>query len=440
MSPAARAVYEDIKTRVEDAEPKFLHDFGGLTPIERASVTKAAELMKGLAEAEAAENAEDQAHSKGVSPRHRQLWLGSVLISIACVLAVIGISASVYTAPTKPDPADTVMTEPGAVKRYLGAHIPASARGAEPPVFIPTGLDIGAIEFSGPYTLEVSGRIWQRYANDLPNGITKGVLLPEAKEQPTFKEVYRKQLSNEEVTEWAFHVTVREQFDYSKYPFGRHQIKLRMRHPDSERNVYLTPDLKAYASTDPTAVPGLDPDVVLENWHIQQAFFSYRTHRDDIDLGSPGYAMSELRPDLYYSIAIKRNLVTPFISRTIVPIVILIQLFIVVTVLTKKHERLEDFGVLPGTVVFTGAAFFFAVVIGHNALREEVKAPGLSYIECLYIVTYCAIIGVALNAVLLVGRPNLRLFRNYDNIWVKVLYWPAIWLTLLVVTVLTFYV
>jgi hypothetical protein len=159
MSPAARAAYEDIKARVEEAEPKSLHDFGGLTAIERASVTKAAELMKGLAEAEAAENAEDQAHSKGVSRRQRQLWLGSVLISIACVLAVIGISISVYTAPTRPDPADMVMTDPGAVRGYLGAHVPASARGAKPPVFIPTGLDIGSVEFSGPYTLEVAGRI-----------------------------------------------------------------------------------------------------------------------------------------------------------------------------------------------------------------------------------------------------------------------------------------
>jgi hypothetical protein len=162
MSPAARAVYEGIQTRVVDAEPKFLHDFGALTAIERSSVTKAVELLKGLAEAEAAENAEDQAHSKGVSRRHRQLWLGSVLISIACVLAVISISISVYTAPTKPDPADTVMTDPGAVRDYLGAHVPASAQGAEPPVFIPTGLYIESVEFSGPYTVEVSGQIWQR--------------------------------------------------------------------------------------------------------------------------------------------------------------------------------------------------------------------------------------------------------------------------------------
>jgi len=41
--------------------------------------------------------------------------------------------------------------------------------------------------------------------------------------------------------------------------------------------------------------------------------------------------------------------------------------------------------------------------------------------------------------VLLLARPNLKPFRNYDNLWAKVLYWPVIWLTLLVVTILTFY-
>jgi hypothetical protein len=42
------------------------------------------------------------------------------------------------------------------------------------------------------------------------------------------------------------------------------------------------------------------------------------------------------------------------------------------------------------------------------------------------------------NSVLLVARPNLRLFRDYDNLWVRVLYWPVIWFTLLVVMLLTF--
>ena len=439
MSPAARAVYEDTKRRNEAGEPKFPEDFDALTPIERTRVTKAGELLKGLAEAEAAEDAGDQERSKGDSRRHRQLWIASVLISLACLVAVVGISVSVRTAPTTPDPAVVTTQDQDEVTRYLAAHVPAPVRGAEPPVFIPTGLYIQSVEIHETLHLGISGQIWQRYANDLSKDITKGVFLPDVEEQPTLKEVYRERLGDEEVTAWNFHASLREQFNYSRYPLGRHQIKLRMWHPDYARNVYLTPDFGAYASTDRAAMPGVDPDLVLENWDIQQAFFSYRTHRYNTDFGSSDYVTNQLHPELYYSIAVKRNLVTPFISRTIVPLVILVQLFIVVTELSKDREHLEHFGVRPGTVVFTGAAFFFAVVVGHNSLRDEVKAPGFIYIESLYIVTYFVILGVALNSVLLLARSNLKPFRNYDNLWAKVSYWPVIWLTLLVVTILTFY-
>ena len=144
-----------------------------LLRIERTRVTKAGELLKGLAEAEAAEDAGDQERSKGDSRRHRQLWIASVLISLACLVAVVGISVSVRTAPTTPDPADTVVTTQDEVTRYLAAHVPAPVRGAEPPVFIPTGLYIQSVEFTGPYTLEVSGQIWQRYANDLSKDINQ---------------------------------------------------------------------------------------------------------------------------------------------------------------------------------------------------------------------------------------------------------------------------
>jgi hypothetical protein len=434
LSPAAREVFDDIKRRNGDAESTSGDDFDGLTPIERASAAKAAELLKELAEAETTED-----HKRSIRVSRWCLWIVSVLVSLASVTAVGAILASVRTAPTTPDPADTVVTTADEVTRYLGTHVPAPARGAESPVFIPTGLYIESVEFSGPYTLEVSGQIWQRYADDLPEDIGKGVFLPEAKEQPTLKEVYRERSGDEELIGWTFHATLREQFNYTKYPMGRHQIKLRMRHPDYKRNVYLAPDLAAYASVDPAAVPGVDPHIVLENWDIQQAFFSYRTHRYNTDFGSSGYVTDQLHPELYYSIAVKRHLVSPFISRAIVPIVILVQLYAVVTLLSRNNQRLENFGVRPGAVVFTGSALFFAVIVGHNSLRDEVQAPGFIYIESLYIITYIMILVVAFNSVVLVARPNLRPFRNYDNLWARVLYWPVIWLTLLVVTFLTFY-
>jgi hypothetical protein len=133
-----------------------------------------------------------------------------------------------------------------------------------PAVFIPTGLYIESIQFKGPYTVQVSGYVWQRYANDLPKGIDEGFVMPEAQYARFFK-VYQAQQGNEKLIGWSFFATLREQFDYKEYPLDRQQIRIELWHKDFERNVYLAPDFGGYTSLDPAALPALDKDVVLED-------------------------------------------------------------------------------------------------------------------------------------------------------------------------------
>jgi hypothetical protein len=439
LTPAARAVFEDIQRTDEDAEPEFPEGFGALTSPERTSVIEAAKLLEELAEAEAAEgDADEQKLSEGVLRLRRRLWIVSALISLACLIVLGGMWVGAYTAPPTPDPADTVVTTPDEVTSYLDAYVPAPELGGEPPVFIPTGLYIESVEFKGPYDVLVTGYIWQRYADDLPQDLDKGFVMPEAQYIRT-NQVYRAQQGNEELIGWAFQATLREQFDYHRYPLGRPQLWIQLWHTDFERNVYLAPDLKAYTSLDPAALPGVDPDLVLENWDIEQSFFSYRANHYNANFGIQDYVADQLQPELYYSISIKRHLLSALISRLIVPIVILIQLFVIVMVIGRNQERLEKFGVRPGAVIFTCAAFFFAVLFAQNSLRAELQAYGFVYLESLYILTYFAILAVAINSVLLVARPDLRLFRDHDNMWAEVLYWPTILLTMVVITFLTFY-
>jgi glutathione S-transferase len=157
MTPAARAVFEDIRRMDEDAQSELPEGFDALTPPERTSVIEAAKLLEKLAEAEAAEDADDQKLSVGVSRLRRRLWIVSALISIACLIVLGGMWVDAYTAPSTPDPADTVVTTPEEVTGYLDAYVPAPEPGDEPPVFIPTGLYIESVEFRGPYDVLVSG-------------------------------------------------------------------------------------------------------------------------------------------------------------------------------------------------------------------------------------------------------------------------------------------
>jgi hypothetical protein len=437
LTPAARAVFEDIKRMDEDAGSELPEGFDALTPPERTDVIGAAKLLDELAEAEKAEEAEDLRRSEDISRLRRPLRIVSALISLAFLIALCVMWVSVYTAPPAPDPADTVVTTPDEVTRYLEAYVSASKSGDEPPVFIPTGLYIQSVEFKGPYDVAVSGYIWQRYANDLPQDLDKGFVMPEA-EDVNFSEVYRTKQGDEELIGWAFQAMLREQFDYQRYPLGRNQIWIQLWHKDFERNVSLAPDLEAYTSLAPATLPGVDPDLVLENWDIQQSFFSYRAHRYNANFGIKGYVADQMKPELYYNISMKRHLLSALVSRMIVPIVILIQLFVIVVVIGRDSKRLELFGVRPGAVIFTCAAFFFAVLVAQNSLRAELQATGFVYLESLYLLTYFVILAVAINSVLLVAQPNLRLFREYDNIWAEVFYWPAILLTMCVITFLTF--
>jgi hypothetical protein len=438
LTPAARAVFEDIKRMDEDSGYELPEDFDALTLSERTSVIGAAKLLDELAEAEDAEGADDLKRSEDISRLRRRLRIVSALISLALLIVLCGIWVGVYTAPPTPDPADTVVTTPGEVKRYLEAYVPDPEPGDEPPVFIPTGLYIESVEFKGPYDVLVSGYIWQRYANDLPQDLDKGFVMPEA-QSVSSSEAYRARQGNEELIGWSFQATLREQFDYQRYPLGRHQIWLQLWHKDFERNVYLAPDLEAYTSLAPATLPGLDSDLVLENWDILQSFFSYRANRYNANFGIQGLRRDQLQPELYYNISIKRHLLSALISRLTVPIVILIQLFVIVIVIGRDSKRLELFGVRPGAVIFTCAAFFFAVLVSQNALRSELEATGIVYLESLYLLTYFVILAVAINSVLLVAQPNLRLFRDHDNIWAEVSYWPTILLTMCVITFLTFY-
>jgi hypothetical protein len=367
----------------------------------------------------------------------RWLWISSWIVSATCLLVLLAVWYRIYTAPPAPYPGETVVTSDDQVDGFLRAHVSRPSSGEEAPIYIPTGLFIQSARFEGPYTVQVAGYIWQRYADELPRDLERGVVLPEA-ETTTFHEVYHAHQAHEDLVGWSFRATLREQFNYDHYPLDRQHLWLRMWHIAFERNAYLRPDLAAFPSPDPATLPGLDRSMVLENWQLQESYFSYRLNRYSSNFGIQGYVATEPQPELYFNIALRRSLLRPLIARLLAPLVILVQLFVLVMVIGSDRERLELFDVKPGAVIFTCAAFFFGVLLAQNALREEVQSYGLVYLESVHILAYFVILGVALNSVLLVARPNAPIFRDYDNLWAEVVYWPAILVSLAVVTLVIF--
>lgn len=366
--------------------------------------------------------------------RARWLFLGAAAVSLVCLAVIIYIWYRVYNAPPTVFPGETLMANRDDIKRFLDATVPPINVG-EGPYYIPTGIAVQSLEFKGPYTIQVAGYIWQRYADNLPE-LDKGIVFPEA-DTTTMTKVYETKQGNETLIGWNFKTTLREYFDYAKYPLDRQHIWIRLWHVDFERNVYLEPDADGYTSIEPSTSPGIDPGVVLENWQIERSYFSYRLNRYNANFGIQGYDSQQPQPEMYFNISIKRLILSPLVARGLAPLIILLQLFVIIMVIAKDSKLLEQFGVRPGAVIFTCAAFFFAILLAQNALRDEIKWFGIVYLETLHVLTYFVIVAVALNSVALVAFPQLDLFRR-ENLWVKVFYWPTIMVVLLVITLTIF--
>jgi hypothetical protein len=358
-----------------------------------------------------------------------RLYIASAGLALIAVIAIAYVWFRVYNAPPSRYPGETVLLTEEQVLRYMDEHT-ATTEG-DPPIYIPTGVVIQTIEFKGPYTVQVAGYVWQKYADGLPP-LDYGVVFPEA-DTTTFTKVYETQQEDGTLVGWNFKTTLRQQFDYANYPLDRQLLWLRMWHPDFEKNVYLIPDVHSYTSLVPATAPGLDRGLVLENWQINSSYFSFRLNQYNTTFGIDGYAAGEPQPELYFNIPLKRLILSPLVARGIAPLVILLQLFVIVMVIGSDSKRLEQFGVRPGAVIFTCAAFFFAVLIAENALRDDLKWYGIVYLEYLHILTYFVILAVAANSVALVAFPSLGLFKQ-DNLWVEVFYWPGILFILFVIT------
>lgn len=364
----------------------------------------------------------------------RALAVVSAVVALVCLAVIAVIWVAAYTAPPPLFPGEIPLLTPAQAQSVLDTNV---TTGGAPRYDIPTGILVQSVEFKGPYTLQTSGFVWQRYADSLPQDLERGVVLPEA-ESVTFNKVYETHQDNETLVGWWFKATMRQEFDYSRYPLDRQKIWFQMWHPDFERDVYLTPDFAGYSSLVPASLPGVDQDFVVENWLTESSYFSYRLNRYNANFGINGYDPEQKTPELYFNINLKRGLLSPLISRLLVPLVILLQLFVIVLVIGSDNKRLEQFGVRPGAIIFTCAAFFFAVLVAQNSLRDELKSYGVVYLESVYLLTYLVILGVAINSVLLVAKPDAALFRDNDNMWVEVAYWPLLLVLLLAITLLTF--
>lgn len=333
----------------------------------------------------------------------------------------------------------TVILDQSDLDAFKMNNIRTALRNRQPlPIYIPTGVFVQSIEFTSANNVILTGYVWQKYKNHVPDDLSRGFVLPEA-ESANIVESYRRNEKDGEIIGWYFHVTLRQDFDYTQYPFDQQTVWMRLWHKDFDKNVVLLPALDSYDLIHPERLPGIEEDFVLPGWKVSSSFFNYRFNSYNTDFGIPRYVGQNKFPELYFQIGVKRRFLNPFISNLTPIIVVLLMLFAVLITSSKESGKIELLGFNASTILASSSALFFVVLISHIDLRSSLSANEIFYMEYFYVVTYGAILAIAINSILFSWGINISFVQYRDNLLPKLFYWPVITLTMLVVTLIKFY-
>jgi hypothetical protein len=344
----------------------------------------------------------------------RSLWQASSTAALLC-LAVIVVVLMLTTSLRFQD--GVAMSSRTSVNRYIEDYM--NRQGVtDAPMQIPTGVLIQTLDFPDATSVIVNGYIWQRYDSGLPSDLTQGFRLAQQfGDQYILEETQRIQQGTDTLIVWYFGMMLKQSFNPAQFPFDSRNIAIHIVPLDVQYRVVLTPDLDSYDLINPLLLPGVDQALTINNWQVESSLFSYQANP-----GSSGrpllFAFLD-QPGLFYTINVRRNFVGPLIAYALPGVVAAGLMFAFLTSDPKVGDQEE----IIATLGFM-AALFFVITVAHTALRDSIAAVGITYMEYLYILLYLAIILAAVNAFLVVRRPDIRFFQFRNNLIPKLLFWP----------------
>jgi hypothetical protein len=372
--------------------------------------------------------------------RKRGLWATSLVFTFLCMGGACYIWYIVFTAPLNPDGDDIFLTDGMTLHKALSDY-EASAKKAhgKPLVYVPTGIYLETLEFDGSNNLKAMGYIWQKYARGLDSTIAREFTFPEASSL-SMKEVSRTDNEGIEVIRWKFEATIREQFDYSKYPFDRPDIWLWIKHGDLDNRVVLTPDFSAYKVLSPQYGPGLpEKGLVLPGYTLMGTYFDYQKTIATTDFGVKGRSGSETFPELYYHVLARRNILNPFVSKVFPLLIMLSMLFVVKLKFSNSKEEKEIFGISGIGILGTVISFFFSTMLSQSNLRSEVNVERITFMENFHLITYFMLFLMAVTTFFFIGSKKPSILEYEDCLVSKILYWPIVTGLVLAATIVYYY-
>jgi hypothetical protein len=370
------------------------------------------------------------------------LWIISAILSSIAILIIANrwsISNTEKEVHDKKGSAVTIVHNQNELDAYFNTWQGRNQNKPNLAHKIPTGFFIQSIAFQSPNEVNITGIIWQRIPFSFPDSIPMGFDFPEQVNSGStvIKELYNYDQTDSKLKGWYFDTTVRQVFDYTKYPFDYITAWLRVWPSDfnSDADILFVPDFKSYDLAQP--IYGLDSDIVYGEWNITETFFSYHENKYNTNFGYTEYPVDDTYNEFYINLGLKRDIVDAIILNLIPLFVVALLLFAQMMTVTNNKDLNTKFGFNTSGAIATCSALFFIVLLAHIQVRQQFLDSPLVYIEYFYLIMYILILLCALNFyVFSVGTENgsnLILYR--DNLIPKVVFWPLLLWMIAVATV-----
>lgn len=370
-------------------------------------------------------------------------WITSIGVSVALFLSLLMMW---FHEDRNYLPNIAQIDSPEKLDRFL-QHLDIDQKpyAAETAIYVPTGVFVDSVKFLNATDVQVCGYVWQQYTDGVHDGLERGFVLPEIVDSAgtaTREIAYRRREGNREVIGWYVEATLRQTFDYARYPLDHKTAWMRIVHRDFDRNVILTPDFSAYTgSTRPGAVFGVSKTIELGGWRLEETYFDYELSDYDTNFGIRHYIGQTGFPELRFNLVLKRDFMNAFVINLVPLLVVSALLFSVLMLTTANSEKAERFGFNTSTVFGTGSALFFVVMLAHIQLREQFGGVGIVYLEYFYLLMYVLILVISVDSYLF-SQFSDRLDSDSwaaENLTPKLLYWPFLLLACIGLTVIGLY-
>lgn len=363
----------------------------------------------------------------------RKVWLisGLLTLGLAGLLLRLWIDLNHFEG----DP--TQLPDQASVDAFLGELDSA------PDYRVKTGIFIKSFSFLGASDVQVTGYIWQHYVEGEHDKIRPaegeiGFLLPEAVDTANglIEEAYRLPQQDGVLIGWYFEQTLRQSFDYTRYPFDHKTVWVRVWPASFDVNVALVPDFEAYTATGPDDIFGIDSQIVMGTWERENTYFDYKLSNLDTTLGITQNTYQTNRPELHYNFVIKRNFANAFIVHMVPLLVVTMLLFGALMTVTRREGLADRHDFSTSSVIGTCSVLFFVILLAHVQLREGFAGSPVIYMESFFFMMYFMLLAVSVNTYLFASdvETSFGIIHYRDNLIPKAGFWPFVLLCMVVIT------